>query len=132
MTPPTPVRDQSRFTHILTIACLLILGACGPSGPGMLEGRISAEGIGGVVLEVEGNGIQGFAGRGDSRVYSAPMPNRPTTHRVVLIHPSGGEMVFEVAVDDVGMDPPIARVVSATRVDNTLVTVGGIEVVFSR
>ena len=88
--------------------------------------------MGGAILEVDGRGIQGFSARGDSRVYSAPMPGRENVHRVVIIHPAGGELGFDIAVDDVGMDPPIVRVVSATRTDNSLMSVSGIAFTFER
>ena len=122
-----------RFVRAFSGAlCLVVLGACGPSGPGALTARITGEGLGGVILEVDGRGIQGFSARGDSRVYSAPMPGRENVHRVVIIHPSGGELGFDIAVDDVGMESPVVRVVSATRTDNTLMSVGGIAFTLER
>lgn len=111
---------------VVGAVCVLVVGACGPSGPGALTGRLSADGLGGAILEVDGRGIQGFSGRGDSRVYSAPMPGREGVYRVVIIHPSGGEIGFDIAVDDVGMESPVVRVVSATRTDNSLMSPVGI------
>lgn len=126
----TWLRRRGRI--VVGVSFLTALGACGPSGPGSLGARISADGLGGAILEVEGGGIQGFAARGDSRVYSAPMPGREGAHRVVIIHPTGGELGFDIVVDDVGMESPVVRVVSATRADNTLMSVSGIAITVER
>jgi hypothetical protein len=84
------------------------------------------------VLEVEGAGIQGFAGRGDTRVYSAAVPGRSGVHRVILIDPVGGEITLEMQVDDVGMEGPIVTVVQAARADNASEAVRNLAVTVER
>lgn len=102
------------------LAALLAVAACdsGPSGPGTLTGVATGASLGGVVLEVEGTGIRGFAGRGSTRVYSAPVQGRAGVHRVILIGPEPGDLPFEVQVDDLGMEGPVITVVQAARGDN--------------
>ena len=120
----------------VTIAwvCIGALAACdfGPSGPGTLVGRVSADAVGAVVLEVEGRGIQGFSGRGSTQVYSAPLPERPTVHRVILMASEGGELSFEVRVDDRGMDGPFISVVQAAGADNSMLPSGSVTVRMER
>lgn len=128
----SPSRSVRFGRAVAGVVCFVLLGACGPDGPGALTARISGEGLGGAILEIEGQGIQSFSARGDSRVYSAPMPGRENVHRVVIIHPSGGELGFDIAVDDVGMESPVVRVVSATRTDNSLMSVAGIAFTLER
>lgn len=99
---------------------LLALAACdsGPQGPGSLTAVAAAPSLGGVVLEVEGSGIQGFAGRGSTRVYSAAVEGRTGVYRIILIDPEPGELAFDLEVDDVGMEGPIVKVISATDGEN--------------
>ena len=104
----------------------------GPEGPGSLEARATGEALGAVVLEVEGPGIRGFTGRGETRVYSAPVPGRPDVHRVVLLDPVGGTLGFAIDVDDVGMHGPFFRVVSAASTSNALLLVPRVEVSIER
>lgn len=104
----------------LVLALLMAAAACdsGPSGPGTLTAVATGASLGGVVLEVEGAGIRGFAGRGSTRVYSAPVQDRTGVHRVVLIGPEPGDLPFEMQVDDIGMEGPVVTVVQAARGDN--------------
>jgi hypothetical protein len=107
---------------------VLFVSACdgGPQGPGALLARASLEGasggpsLGAVVLELQGSGIQGFEARGDTRLYASAVPGKVDVHRVVLVHPSGGDLGFEILVDDVGMDRPRVTVVQAADTDNAI------------
>ncbi len=110
------------------------IGACdfGPSGAGSLEGRVAGPSLGGVVLEVVGIGIRSFEGRGSTRAYSAPVSERENAHRVILIHPQAGDIVFDILVEDVGMESPVITVVSATGTDNLELLAGSIEVTVER
>jgi hypothetical protein len=107
---------------------VLVISACdsGPRGPGALLARASLDGasggpsLGAVVLELQGSGIQGFEARGDTRLYASAVPGKVDVHRVVLVHPSGGELGFEILVDDVGMDRPGVTVVQAADTDNAI------------
>jgi hypothetical protein len=114
--------------------CMGTVAACdfGPSGPGTLVARVSADAVGAVVLEVEGRGIQGFSGRGSTQVYSAPLPERPNVHRVILMDSEGGELGFEVRVDDRGMDGPFISVVQAAGADNSMLPSGSVTVRMER
>ena len=109
---------------------LLAVAACdsGPSGPGSLVGRVTGDMLGGVVLEVVGSGIRSFEGRGDTQVYSAQVGDKVNTHRVLLVTPVGGEIQFEILVDDVGMEGPAMTVVSAAGTDNLTQIAASIDV----
>jgi hypothetical protein len=109
-----------RLMRTVALAGLVAVGACdsGPRGPGTLTAVATGASLGGVVLEVEGTGIRGFAGRGSTRVYSAPVEGRSGVHRVILVGPEPGDLPFEVEVDDVGMEGPVVTVVQAARGDN--------------
>ena len=89
----------------VVFAALLSMAACdsGPEGPGSLIGRATGDALGAVVLQVEGVGIQGFAGRGTTQVYWSGDPGRVNTHRVILIDPQGGDLGFEIIVEDRAM-----------------------------
>lgn len=127
---------MSRRTALCMGAAFFVagIGACdfGPSGPGALEGHVTGPLLGGVVLEVVGVGIRGFEGRGSTRAYSAPVATRANAHRVILIDPQGGELVFDIRVDDIGMEGPVVTVVSATGTDNLELLAGSIEVTVER
>ena len=80
----------------------LVLVACesGPSGPGELEAIVTGDMLGGVLLQVDGPGIQGFTALGDARVFGAPDAVRPGRHRVIVIAPSSGGLRFTIDVDE--------------------------------
>jgi hypothetical protein len=116
------------------LAFLLVAAGCewGPSGPGTILARASGPEVGGAVLEVVGSGIQGFAGRGSTRVYWAAMPGRADAFRVVLVDPDGGDMGFDMAVDDRGMDGPAVTVIAAADTGNRLIPTTSVVVRFER
>ncbi len=126
----TRVRSVRRALEVVVAGATLAMAACdsGPAGPGTLVARAEASALGAVVLEVEGPGVTGFAGRGSTRVYSAPVAGRPGVHRVVLLASDGGELGFSIDVDDLGMDGPFVRVVSAATTDNTLLPAPRVDV----
>jgi len=106
---------------IAALLTLALLAACDPSGPGSIVGNVTGTALGGVVLEVEGVGIQGFGARGATRAYSAPVPNRTNVHRVILVSPTPGELEFEIMVEDLGLEGPVITVIEATDGGNLLV-----------
>jgi hypothetical protein len=116
--------------RVLAVVAVLAIGACdsGPSGPGALEGRVSAPALGAALLEVEGSGINGFTGRGDTQVYSAPLQGRPGVHRVIVLDRPGGELGFSIDVDDRGMEGPIVTVIQAVDNGNLPISAGGVSV----
>ena len=131
-----PKRSSRCGPRLYRVAFVFLLGvgACdsGPSGPGTLEGRVRAEALGAVLLEVEGTGIRGFAGRGSTQIYSAQVPGRGGVHRVIVVDPVGGDIGFEIEVDDVRMDGPIMTVVKAARTDNSTMSTVGVTVGIER
>lgn len=105
------------------VAALLVAGCdSGPKGPGALTGRATGEDLGGVLLRVEGSGIQSFAGLGGSQVYYAPVENKVDTHRVLIISPQAGDLQFEILVDDRAMEGPVVTVLQAALTDNRAVS----------
>jgi hypothetical protein len=125
---------MSRHLRALLLVGALAIGACdsGPEGPGTLSVRAEGTDLGAVVLEVEGSGVRGFAGLGSTRLYAGTVPGREGVHRVVLVDEAGGSLRFEMQVDDVGMDGPFVRVVTAATTANTLVLVPRVDVLVER
>lgn len=117
-----------------TTALALFLAGCdwGPSGPGTILARASGPDVGGAVLEISGSGIRGFTGRGSTRVYWAAVPGPADVFRVVLVDPAGGDMGFDLAVDDRGMDGPSVTVIAAAGTDNLLIPTRSVVVRFER
>lgn len=115
-------------------ALAVVLAGCdgGPSGPGTILARASGPDVGGAVLEMSGSGIRGFTGRGSTRVYWAGVPGRAGVFRVVLVDPEGGDMGFDLVVDDRGMDGPTVTVISAAGTDNRLIPKSSVVVRFER
>lgn len=119
--------------RLLTLAAafsVIVVSACdsGPSGPGSITAFASGPSVGGVVLEVQGAGIRGFTARGSSRVYSASVEGRAATHRVIVITPEPGEMAVDIEVDDLGMEGPTIRVVSAANGANQAIAASNVTV----
>ena len=125
---------MKRLLRAVALTAPTAVAACdsGPTGPGTLTAVATGASLGGVVLEVEGTGIRGFAGRGSTRVYSAPVQGRPGVHRVVLIGPEPGDLPFEMQVDDLGMEGPVVTVVQAARGDNFAIPASGVSVRIER
>lgn len=134
---------HGRIKAGILLAALFLLAACESEvhGPGVLMARAVVESpgatasganLGGVVLEIRGSGIQSFAARGGTRLYSAPLSDRPDTHRVILIDADGGEMGFDISVDDVGMDDPTITVVQAANTENAVMSRSGVTVRIER
>ncbi|NNF13704.1 MAG: hypothetical protein HKN72_10785 [Gemmatimonadetes bacterium] len=123
-----------RLASGLAVAAIVALSACdsGPRGPGTITAFAAGPSVAGVVLEVQGAGIQSFTARGSSRVYSAAVEGPAATHRVVIITPDPGEMVVDIAVDDLGMEDPAIRVVSAANGANEAIARSNVTVRLER
>jgi hypothetical protein len=121
---------RARGIRWALLVCVLALVACdsGPSGPGVLLVRVSGPGLGGALIGVEGTGIQSFAGTGSTQAYGAPVGGSGAAHRVLIIDPVGGELAFEILVEDLGMEPPILTVLTATGTDNSIQPAAGVVV----
>lgn len=114
---------------------VLTLAGCdwGPKGPGVINGLIvSPVSLGAVVLEVEGVGIRGFVGSGDTQAYGAVVSSIEGRHRVVLVSGSGAPIQFGIEVEDLGAETPISTVLLATGVDNLPKLLAGILVQLDR
>ena len=121
---------------IVLLAALSPLVACdsGPSGPGQFTAVVTSPsgGVGAVILQVQGQGIQGFAGAGATEVLSNPMGSEGT-FRVVAVNEGTGTLQFRVQVEDLGAELPTASVISAAGTDNQMVvSVTGYQVRFER
>lgn len=118
----------------LAAALLLVLplAGCdlfGPSGPGTLEATVTAdEPLGALVLELQGGGVTGFEGRGDTRVVGDSRIESQGRRRVVLVSAGGSSIRFGIEVDDLGADPPTVRVVSAVDPGNRPSNAPGIQI----
>lgn len=116
----------------------LTLGAAGcewlggPEGPGSITARIQGAPVGGVLVEVRGSSILGFEGLASTQVYASPVAGSEDTYRVMLIHPEGGELRFEIQMSDTGAEDPETRVLSAVTSDNSVRSEAVIEVVLER
>ena len=103
------------------LLALIALAGCefGPKGPGVINGTIiSPFNLGAVVLEVEGAGVRGFVGNGDTQAYGSVVPGVGGRHRVVLVSRSGSSIQFGIEVEDLRAETPIAIVVFAAGADN--------------
>jgi len=123
-----------RLVAVIVTAVALGLAGCdsGPQGPGSITGFATGPDVGGVVLEVRGSGIRSFSARGSTRLYSAAVQDRRATHRVVLISPEPGELAFDMEVDDLGMEGPTVRVVSAADGQNRAIVAANVSVRLER
>ena len=86
----------------------------GPKGPGSLLARATGEELAGVLIQVQGLGIQSFSGRGTTQVYAAETLGVEHTYRVLMIDPVGGDLGFEILVADREMEGPIITVLQAS------------------
>ena len=103
------------------LLALIALAGCefGPKGPGVINGTIiSPFNLGAVVLEVEGTGVRGFVGNGDTQAYGSVVPGVGGRHRVVLVSRSGSSIQFGIEVEDLRAETPFAMVVFAAGADN--------------
>jgi hypothetical protein len=104
---------------VVAALSLLALGCdSGPDGPGDFTGTLRTEGVavGAMVLEVVGSGIEGFSSAGGTKVFSAVQAD-PNTHRVMVIG-EGGDLAFQVTVQDRGRGKPKATVINAVDLEN--------------
>ena len=118
------------------LAALSLLTACdsGPSGPGDFTAVVTAPsgGVGAVILQVQGQGIQGFQGAGATEVISNAT-GADGTFRVVAVNEGTGTLQFLVQVQDRGVELPTASVISAAGTDNQMVaSVTGYQVRFEK
>jgi hypothetical protein len=123
------------YTRLLALALALSLGGCdlGPEGPGELTGMVAgSEGVGAVLLEVTGAGIEGFEGRGDTQAIGAPVSSDQGRHRVVLVSPTGELLRFGIRVRDLSANKPVAEVLSAASMDDLPTSMEGIKVRIAR
>jgi len=126
--------------RLRTLALILVSGmaaACGdsgPSGPGLVDVRVvpppSAD-AGAVVVELAGEGIEGFEAAGGARVFGAPRPGVENVHRAVVTVDQG-ELVFRVRLTDIARLPQGVVILAVDRQNRTLPGLTAFEVRFSR
>ena len=112
---------MKRVSWWTLVLALTTLHGCdwGPKGPGVINGSIvSPTDLGAVVREVEGVGIRGFIGYGDTRAYGFLVSSVEGRYRVVLVSRSGLSIRFGIEVGDLGAEAPISTVLLAAGVDN--------------
>ena len=107
--------------RLFVVAALSLLAAAcddGPDGPGDFTGTLRTEGVavGAMVLEVVGSGIQDFSGAGGTKVFWAAQAD-PRVHRVMVIG-EGGDLAFQVSVQDRGSGKPKATVINAVDLES--------------
>lgn len=119
----TSARRPVRTLAALALAASVALAGCGdddPSGPGALDGRVSATvDLGAVVLSVEdgdGTAPGTVSGAGDTRAFVGPAS--AGSRRVILVGEGSGELRFSIDVEDVGAPQPSVTVVSAVDTSN--------------
>ncbi len=123
---------MKRTWGTVVLLSALLLPACGgddgPTGPGTLTGLVKSGPIpvGAIVLQVSGQGIDGFSALGGDRLFHSQV--QPGVHRVVLVGSTPGDFTFTVSVQDVGAPVPAITVVEAVGGDNeAIVDLTGIE-----
>ena len=121
-------------TALASFALVALLGSCGddPNGPGTLLATVETPSpLGGVVLEVHGEGIQGFSSRGDSRIYSAVVSETEGRHRVIVLSPTG-DLRFGVQVANVRGGAPTFAALAGTTEANQPAPLQGLTVRVAR
>lgn len=123
------------FARLLALGLGLSLGACdlGPEGAGGFSGMVAgSEGVGAVLIQVTGAGIEGFEGEGDTQAVGAPVSSEQGRHRVVLVSPTGDLLRFRIRVRDLSANKPVAEVLSAASMDDLPMPTEGIKVRIAR
>jgi len=92
------MKQVSRLRWAVALVVLSLAGCdWGPKGPGVINGSIvSPVSLGAVVLEVQGVGIRGFVGNGDTQAYGSVVSSIEGRHRVVLVSASGASIQFGI------------------------------------
>jgi hypothetical protein len=127
-----------RLLPVLALVGATLVAACdsGPKGPGTLPATVTgSQALGAVVLDITGDGIEGFDGEGDTQAYSAVLgaqTGQPARHRVVLVSASGGSLHFGIRVTDRGSVVPTATVISAATPGNLVIPPAGLQVNIER
>ncbi len=110
----------------IALVLLVFAGGCdsGPDGPGDITGALKTPGasVGAAVLEVVGGGVQGFSGAGGTKVFWAQQ-NDPTIHRVVVVGSGGGDLQFQVSVEDRSKRAPRVTVINLVDTGNRSIPV---------
>jgi hypothetical protein len=125
---------RARLALAATLAVALVgcdLG--GPGGPAQVAGTVTGDPLlGAAIVELSWDGVRGFEGRGDTRVYAGAVPESDERHRVVLVGPSGGDLTFTIDLEDGRLEGPIVTVVSAVGTNNLPLSTSALRVVLER
>lgn len=119
----------------LALAVVLGAAACSddPSGPGTFTARFAGPAdtpAGAAVVEVTGEGIEGFRAAGSGSIFSRTvrLPTEQTPeglYRVVVVAPSGSPLTFDVDMEDVALGFPAATVLSVADTANAVIAAPG-------
>jgi hypothetical protein len=94
------------------VAAALAATACGDEGPVSEPGTLTASVVspngdeGAAVVLLLGDGIGTISSFGDTEAWAEARPEESQA-RVVLVHPTGGILTFQVAVEDVTEPPSV-------------------------
>jgi len=124
-----------RLLAALAVACATLVTACdsGPKGPGTMAATVNGSPtLGAVVLDITGDGIQGFEGQGDAMAYSGSLGGQPARYRLVLVSASGGAIHFGIRVADRASAAPVVTVISSASTSNVTVPPAGLKVDIER
>ena len=129
------MRTPRRASLATLLATVVALAGCdlGPSGPALVAGTVTGSPtLGAAVVEITWPGVTGFQGRGSTQVYAGPVAGSRDRHRVILVDAAGGDLRFTILLDDIGLDGPVATVISAVGTDNLAMPVTDLRVVLGR
>ena len=123
---------SGRTARALALAALLGAAAC-DDGPGTWTAAVEGPGpVGAALVEVRGDGVRGFEGAGDSRVFADPSPSRGGGWRVVVVSPSGSAAFRIRVADGEGPRPAVTLLSAADVADRSVTALGGYEVRVAR
>ena len=124
---------SSSVARVLGTALVVFAAACGEdSGPGEWTVTARADGgVGAVVVEISGQGIEQVTGAGNTRVFANPSGDA-TTRRVIGVSSGGGTVDFVVSVLDVATGAPTVTAREATSTSNQAVSPAAVSVSISR
>jgi hypothetical protein len=108
--------------RIAALMILVLAAACSDEGPVSAPGTLNAAVVGpngdegAALIMLLGDGIEGVSPAGGTEVY---VSSGDSQTRIVLIHPTGGDLEFELAVADV-TDPPAWVIEEVVGVDDSV------------
>ena len=119
---------RSRTWLAVATFCGLVSGCDStPSGPGVLTAVVEGTRAAAVVLEIAGDGVEGFVEEGSTQLFGGD-ELAEGRRRVVLVGDGSAPLTVGVRVIDLGLEAPRVVVVSAADGDNAPVPPGSLKV----